>query len=401
MKKVILFTGNFLPRIGGAEMAIYHLANGLASRGYDVLVLCGGKRKDNIIVKEKYSVNFRIVRYPYSFRLSGLLRLNMIFSALYLLYFFTVEKYRVIHAHFTFHPGYTCALLKKFIPIKYIVTPHGSDIQKIPEINYGIRLNRHIEKKVYYALKKADYITSLSNSILYELEKIPNLNMKNIVNIPNGFDQDKYTGEIIYNIRKIFNLPSDSIVLISVGRNHFVKNFKYSLNAVMNLRDICDLKTWESVYYVIIGEGATNCRDLVNKLGLADSVILSESVMGRKLADCYRTSDIFLNPSITESFGMVNVEAMSAGLPLIVSNVPGNRDIVNNKVGYLVDINDPKQMADKILHLLEKQDERLRLSKNAVEESKKYHWDKIVDKYIEAYEALEKDTNLNRGSICK
>ena len=390
-KKVLIFTGSFIPRIGGAEIAIYNIAKTLANKGLDVLVLCGGTKKDTNTLKQNYDVNFKVARYPFGFKFSGILRLNILFSMIYLLYFIILKKYRIVHAHFTYHPGYTCYLLKKFVSFNYILTPHGNDIQKLPEINYGIRLRPSLEKKIYRALRGAQIITSVSNSIREELNDIPNLKPENFIDIPNGFDQSKYITPIKCNIREAYNLPLDSTVLLSVGRKNIVKNYNYSIKAIKHLETLCEENIWDKLYYVIIGKDVKSYESMVREFELTNKIILSDPVINQVLIDYYRTSDMLLNPSLIESFGLINVEAMAAGIPVIATNVPGNRDVVSNKAGFLVDVDHPEEMAEKIYFLLKNPDERKNLSQTAIIESRKYHWDKITDKYIEVYERVKKN----------
>lgn len=384
MKALLVADDNFLPVIGGAELAIYNIAKELSNRGFDVLVLCSGLKGDNELVRKKYDINFRIVRYTRFFR-----KLNTVFLLVFILYFYLVKKYRIVHAHCTCRPGFACALLKKIIPLNYILTPHGRDIQRMPEINYGIRLNKKMDKRVCTALNKASFITSISSSILGELACIPDMNLRKVFSIPNGFDIKNFSKAIKYDIKEIFKLPLDSIVLISVGRNHIKKNYSYAIKSLKYLKAICPPEIWKRLVYIIVGKDVKENQNLVDELGLKNKVILSDPIFNDMLADCYRTSDLFLNPSLIEGFALVNLEAMAAGLPIIATNVPGNRDAINDKVGYLVDVNFPQQMADKILSLLKDRNMKNLLSQNAAIESQNYTWQKVVDKYVDLYKLIE------------
>ncbi|MCD6563419.1 MAG: glycosyltransferase family 4 protein [Thermoproteales archaeon] len=104
-------------------------------------------------------------------------------------------------------------------------------------------------------------------------------------------------------------------------------------------------------------------------------------IKDKELPAVYNNADLFVLPSLYgESFGIVVLEAMASGVPVIVSNIGGLKEIVNNPVdGILLEKNDPKEIYEKIMMLYKNPDLRRYLSKNArrkVEE--KYDWNKII-----------------------
>ncbi|GFP32963.1 hypothetical protein HKBW3S42_01274, partial [Candidatus Hakubella thermalkaliphila] len=93
------------------------------------------------------------------------------------------------------------------------------------------------------------------------------------------------------------------------------------------------------------------------------------------LVSAYLSSDIFVSPSLIEGFALVLPEALAAGLPVVATDVPGNRDaIVDGYNGLIARARDPQDLAEKILVLLEDEDRRMRMSANARKSSLRYDW---------------------------
>ncbi len=390
MKKILLFTHNFLPIIGGAEIVVYNLASKLSTDGYDVLVLCGGKKKDNAKIPSHFKINFKISRYPYKlFKGSGKIGLHSLFSFWYLFYFVLIGKYTIVHSHFTYHPGYVSALLKKFLPIKYILTPHGEDIQIDNTINYGITRNRLTHKQVSFALHSANYATAISLSIKKDMIERFQTDENQIKLIPNGLDLERFKyKENPKDIRSYFNLPQSSKILLSVGREQIYKNYKYGIKAFEILKEI-NVDIFNQTHYIIIGKDVIKHQDYINRHNLGSHIHLLETLPQEYLVDCYQTSDIFLQTSIIESFGLVSIEAFSCGLPVIATDVPGNNDVVNDKVGFCVNLNNPKAMSEKIKYLLTNKSVLNQLSKNGVIEAQQYNWNAVIQQYKKLYDNLE------------
>ena len=95
------------------------------------------------------------------------------------------------------------------------------------------------------------------------------------------------------------------------------------------------------------------------------------------LIKLYKISDIFIFPSLIESFGIVIIEAMAAGVPLVVSEVPGSKDLVqNNKNGFIVSKNNAQQFVDVIINFYNNKILLNRIKKNCVNSVKYYDWEK-------------------------
>lgn len=108
-----------------------------------------------------------------------------------------------------------------------------------------------------------------------------------------------------------------------------------------------------------------------------------------ELKEKYKEADIFILPSTIEGFGMVFLEAMNYGLPVIGSNVGGIPEIIDDgKNGFLVDPENPKEIAEKIRIIFEDEALRNKISENAYKRVGDFPLSKMVDETIKVYKNL-------------
>jgi len=105
-----------------------------------------------------------------------------------------------------------------------------------------------------------------------------------------------------------------------------------------------------------------------------------------RASDVYNGCSVFVQPSVTEGFGLPVLEAMGHGRPIIVTETTGASELVENgKEGFVIPARDPEAIANKIGYFYEHPDEVLRMGKNAREKSMKYTWEKMYELYGELY----------------
>ena len=150
-----------------------------------------------------------------------------------------------------------------------------------------------------------------------------------------------------------------------------------------------------SVHLIIVGDGgqANNYRELVDNLGLSSQVHFLGKIPHNELPPVYAAADIFILPSvIQEAFPLVILEAMACGKPVIVSNLPGVRSMINDgENGYLVQPGNLQDLVNKIKLLLASSDRRRELGTcGRSKVNKQYTWEVIVPQLEKLYlKALE------------
>ncbi len=151
--------------------------------------------------------------------------------------------------------------------------------------------------------------------------------------------------------RRELGIPEDAYVLLSVGELNVNKNQQIVVRAVGELKD-------KTIHYIIAGRGNQEkvLLDLAKEVGIEDQF----NLIGFRsdVPELYRMADVYLLPSIREGLNVSVMEAMSSGLPCIVSDIRGNRDMIDEgKGGFLVDPLQQDSFKKAILSIREKKDE--------------------------------------------
>ena len=361
---------------------MHNLANALVENGHNVTIVA--KRVGWEGPKEEAA--YRLKRFSLPLKGSGKTGIDYC-SAIFLVSILNLQrKFDVLNCHGVSYSGGRARALKKLWGLPLVMTPHGLDVQKVSDIGYGLRLDRRWDERISKNLNAADYVTAISQSVRADLDMLP---AERIIDIPNGIHVRRFSGEKSDYLREHLNLSGTCRVLLSVGRNHIKKGYDYGIKTVSRL--VYELG-YHDVHYVIIGRGVTEHRELVTECQVEKFVSLIEEVPAVRITQCYKSADIFFSPSIVEGLSLVSIEAMAASLPLIVTNVPGNEDIVkDNGCGIIVKNQDVESMAQGVLQLLENDARRLELAELSAIRSTRYDWSHIARMYEEVYRRAVED----------
>lgn len=206
---------------------------------------------------------------------------------------------------------------------------------------------------------------AVSYGLMKQMNNLPFINKK-ITVIHNSTDNVDIMGkdEAVKSLKEINKVFSDevdknniknTIILGSVGELHHVKGYEYSLISLAKIINSENYKNLnKKILYLIFGEGEdrNNIENLINKLNLRDNVILFGHI--KKASRYFKAFDIFLLPSISESFGYVLLEAGLASIPCIASNTGGIPEIIEDKVnGILVQTKNPDDITKAIEYYLQ------------------------------------------------
>jgi glycosyltransferase involved in cell wall biosynthesis len=174
--------------------------------------------------------------------------------------------------------------------------------------------------------------------------------------------------------------------LVSVGRLHWVKGYEYALEAVRMLRD-----QGRRITYTIVGvdEGAEqSVRLAMRDFGLDDVVTLTGHLPPLQVRDVLAASDIFMLSSVSEGFSVATMEAMAMGLPVVVTDVGGNEDLVRNGLnGYIVPARSPRALAEAV-SLLGSEETRRTMGERAAVDAKPFNAATQIDRLVDLYREL-------------
>ena len=296
----------------------------------------------------------------------------------------TIKKKKIefdlIHSHFTWSMGYVGARLKEKYNVPFIVTAHGYDIYDLPFRDEKWR------ERIEYVLNSANYVITVSNS---NLECIKKLDVKTPVKvIPNGFRPDLFYPKNSEECKKILELPSDKKAILTVGNLVEIKGHKYLIEAMNEV-----VKHRKDVLCIIVGSGKlkNKLEKQIKKLKLEDHVKLVGGKTHDEIPIWMNAADLFVLPSLRESFGVVQIEAMACGKPVVASNVGGIPFVVEEgKTGLLFESGNVEDLADKIMTILENEELREKMGEAGRERAKEFTWDKIAERTVEVYKEILK-----------
>lgn len=399
--KVCMLTSSF-PRFEGdhAGVFVYHLVSHLTRKGVDVEVLCPheyGLKHTEIVG------DITVRRFPYFYPLkyqrlcygSGIpenmgrslleicqIPFFVLSGILYSLWRSGITRPDIVHAHWTLPQGLAGILCKSFLRIPCVTSIHGSDVNSLKH-----PLFRAMNKLV---LSLSDVCTANSSANADEAVNISG--RKNIKIIPMGVDTD-FISETLENssVKEQYNI--DGKIILFAGRLIDLKGVNFLIKAMPKV-----LETYADAKLFIIGSGPLKDRlmDLAKGLGLADIVTFIDLVTQDELKKFYLLSDVFVLPSIinekgeTEGLGVVMLEAMAAGLPVVGSKVGGIPDIIQDgKTGMLSKQKDPESIAAKIITLLSDEVLRKRIRENGMRLiEKKFSWERIAKEFMDVYHGV-------------
>ncbi len=374
---IALVTLNFWPLTGGMEMVVHDLAGALHDLGHDVSVFAPSLRGRHEEIDHRY----HLVRFGWTLRGAFRFGLNKYVLAREFSRLHRAGPFDVINAHSAYLATSYALHLKRRFGVPVVVTAHGSDIQRLPDVGYGVRLDPANDRLVRRNLEQADLTVSISRSVYENLAQI--LPDAKIVSISDGVAVGPATDGSGAWVRERIGVHSGGIV-IAVGRNVAVKSFPDGVRAfALAAKDLPD------VHFVHIGRDGEPLVELASELGVADRFHALGEVQRERVFAAYHEADLFFSPAAMESFGLVTFEAMAAGLPCLVSDGPGNRDAVEHGGnGSVVPVGDIDAMAAAMVGLIRDEDKRRRYGTASREMVARFAWPVVAAEYADAFRDL-------------
>lgn len=382
----MLLDCSHLPLIGGKEIVVHHLAMSYLELGHEVILVGpGGFRRFY-----KYRYPYKLVRWPSIPLLPKEIGWQLMLVIAHLRF-----KCDLIHSHTTYPNGYTAAKLKNFFASPLVITAHGEDIHKVPEIGFGIRIDPNIDRKVKYALTKADAATAISKAVELSL-KDAGIEQSKIFPIPNGVDKIRFSTPVDFDIFAYLSIPKDSKLVISVGNYHIRKGHEVLVESVKKA-----LESEPRLKLVLVGKQSPSfCQEVINQ-GLEKHVKFTGSlkfpVPGEDagpdvLVALLHASIAYVSSSIaegTEGLSLAILEAMASATCVIATDVSGSRDIiVSEQNGILVKPQSSDDLAEALVRIATDGTLRVTLAREGQKSVEKYSWISIAKQYINLYEKL-------------
>lgn len=358
--------------LGGLERCITRLVNSLDEQAFEPHVVCLSRKGNAACLVRRPDVRvYELAKRPGNdWKIAGQLALLL-----------KREAFHIVHSH---NWG---TLLETAVARRWADTPvwihaeRGTVLGTLQDTGLRTRLRAFAMK---WALKKCNALISNAHSTARRVERLIGYPAKRIQVIPNGVESPDYQElpHLRSEIRKSLRLDSDVILSGSVGRLHEVKGFDILLHAVRRV-----LERSQQFHLLLVGDGPERpaLEHLSSKLGITDHVHFAG--YQARVVGWLAAMDIYVNSSHSEAMSQSLVEAISCGLPSVVTQVGDSEQVVGepNACGIVVPPNDPDALAEALFTLLGSPQLRDVMANRALT---RYRQRYTIEKMITAYEGL-------------
>lgn len=359
--KIAFFTDTYYPQTNGAVKSIEIFSKQLRERGNEVHIFCpDGVRRDKYIHPISSS---RLKNYP-EYRI-GLPTLKIIKE---------IEKINpdIVHVHSPFTIGIVGVSVAKILKIPIFATYHTM-LSEYFEYAGSSRFKKEI------ADTYSKYFFDRVSVVIVPSKPIKNLFKRYKIKRPIKILPTPLDIKILKNNKK----ANKKLTILHVGRICKEKRIEIILNAFEKINKKIDSKL------IITSDGPDKKRleKLCKKLKISKNVTFTGYVSDKKLLNLYSKADIFVSASDTETQGLVILESMACGCPIIVRNALGFKDFVqNNKNGIL--FNTEEDLIKSIFLIKKDKNLRKRLIKNGYETLKKFN----ISNYVKIMEDMYRES---------
>lgn len=278
----------------------------------------------------------------------------------------------LVHAHSLFTDGGTAYLLKKKYGVKYTVSIRSTDI------NHFFKKAKHLRPFIYKVLKEAEKIYFISPAYKEKSSKYFPSNINNIVNDKSGILPNGISEAWLLDNKREMNEYQEPTVLFFTGALTKRKNLITILKAMKKSEE-------DNLFLKVAGNGPQlkKIKKFIKRNDLENHVELLGYLSEDELKTAMHSADLFILPSIKETFGISYIEAMSRGLPIIYTKNEGVDGIFpKGHVGYSVNPYSTIEIL-KAIRLIKSNYSTL--SKNAIKKSRHFDWGSISSNLKEDY----------------
>jgi alpha-maltose-1-phosphate synthase len=402
--KIAIITNEYPPHIyGGAGVHVEHLCRELLALNggeHVVKVLCFGEQRENghNLDVEGVKVNFSFpFQEPHLKRLMDTVYRNVMMTG-------TLDDVDIIHCH-TWYTALAGCLLQQLLGKPLILTTHSLEPHrpwKAEQLGAGYQVSSWLEKTAY---QNADGVIAVSRSMRQDVHELYGVPLDRVRVIYNGIDVGRYAPTLDRGVLEKYDIDPAIPFILFVGRIthqkgiiHLLKAAEYLLAEVQVVLCATDPDTPEM--------GQEVGQRLAKLRGLGRRVIwISQFVPAADIVPLYTQAAIFVCPSIYEPFGIINLEAMACGVPVVGSAVGGIPEVVvDQETGLLVPLapehaedhdipaaeDFARRLAEAINYLLANpavREEMGRKARQRVREN--FSWQQIARQTVEFYREIE------------
>lgn len=370
--KIAMMTNNYKPFVAGVPISIERLSDSLRGLGHEVVVFAPSYDEQE---EEADVVRYRaLIRgMTGGFSVPNSLDLEIERK-------FREGNFDVIHVHHPMMIGRTARYLSWKYHVPMVFTYHTRYEQYLHYIGLS-KLKRIMPAYVRSYTKHCDMVIAPTPLMKEYLEQIQS--GVDISVLPTGLPEDSFAPEEEKSLHIRQELSEGkSYLFCTVARLAKEKNLAFLLNCMKILKD-----SWGNDFRLaLIGDGPqrSELEKKVDKLGIKDEIIFVGKVPNQEIKNYCHASDLFLFPSLSETQGIVLLESMAVGTPVIALCATGTQDVVKNgQNGYMTEVSE-KDFTRKLMDILEKKEIDV-LRQGAFETAQSYNSMRIAKDAVSVY----------------
>jgi glycosyltransferase involved in cell wall biosynthesis/pimeloyl-ACP methyl ester carboxylesterase len=372
-----MMTNTYFPIVGGLEQSVYSFSEEFKALGHEVLIVTptfqGAPVEEPGVIRlpafQKFSWTIFSVNFPVS---SLLTRLMKEFQP------------DVVHSHCPFFMGDFALRLSRQHAIPLIFTYHTmfeDYVQDWPVQNEGVKR---------FIIKLAAGYANFVDRLIVPCESVQEILLKRGVKtpmevVPTGIDLKRFSKGDRKGFREQNQIPPEALVIGHAGRLASEKNLDFLVNCMVEV-----LKNEPRAHALVVGKGSSEkmIKDAFEKAGLKDRLHLVGVLHYQQLVDAYMAMDVFAFASLSETQGIVLIEAMASGLPVVALDAPGARDVVKDRSnGRLLKEMDQPSFVEALLWVIRCSPEESQAMKQAARlTAQKYTIELSAKRMLEVYE---------------
>ena len=377
--RILMISDVYYPRINGVSTSIKTFNTELEKLGHEITLIAPEYGADDEVNGKLYRIPSRYIPIDPEDRMMKRNKISSLSETL------AAKDFDILHIQTPFVAHYAGVELSQKLNIPRVVTYHT-----------------HFEEYLYHYLPYAPKSAMRFSARWFNRKQcndvdaiiVPSKPMHDVlldyeINKPieiiaTGIQEEFFKPGDGARFRKSYGIDSDRPVLIHIGRVAHEKNIDFLLHMLVTLRRLVP-----NILLVIAGEGPaeSHLRKLTKTLGLEDNVLFVGYLdRDGPLLDCYCAGDVFVFGSRTETQGLVLLEAMAQGIPVVSISALGTNDILNSKRGALVALEDTEDFANKVVSVLEDKALQKRLSEEALAYAKTWSAKEFALKATRFYE---------------
>ncbi len=371
------------PTYGGSGVLATELGIGLAARGHEIHFISYRRpaRLNNyykdVYFHEVSSFEYPLFEHPpYDSSLTS----KIVDVAQH-------ESLDVLHVHYAIPHAAVAFMAKEILKTKGIYMPvvttlHGTDITLVGQ-------DRSLIPVVEFSINQSDVVTSVSDSL--KEQTFDAFEIKNEIEVIHNFiDLNRFSRKPNLEHRKAF-APNDEKIIIHTSNFRKVKRLDDVVQVFKLIRNQINAKL------LLVGDGPERRKieSLCRQLGVCGDI----QFLGKQDAveEILSLGDLFILPSENESFGLSALEALACEVPVISTNIGGLPEVnIDGQTGFLCELGNVQQMANKALLLLEDDELLKTFRENAREKANEFSKARIIPQYEQSYERVIKNSPVTK-----